>query len=91
MQSKSDRGAVLRALRKEAGVSQFRVAAATGIDPKTIYRLEAGTAATISRKSADALAKFYSEALGRTIQPADLGYQIGRLKKESNHGDEHER
>lgn len=82
MQAKSERGATLKALRKEVGVSQFRVAAATGIDPKTIYRLEAGSAATISKKSADALATFYSEALKREITSEMLGYQIGRLKKE---------
>lgn len=78
----SERGAPLRALRKEAGVSQFRVAAAVGLDPKTISLLELGKVETIRKASAERLAQFFSNALEREINPADLGYQIGRLKKD---------
>lgn len=84
MKQQSERGAVLKALRHEAGLSQLKVAAAVGLDTKTISLLELGKKASISKKSAEVLSKFYSEKLGRTIAPADLGYQIGRNNQEKS-------
>ncbi len=84
MLPKSERGAILKALRKEAGVSQFAVAVGTGLQPKTLYLLEAGRVATIRAASAEKLAQFYSTKLDREIKPDELGYQVGRVKKEQD-------
>jgi hypothetical protein len=75
-------GDILKNLRKEAAektgarISQAYVARETKLDPKTVSLLELGKVQSISQRSAQALARFYSRIVKRKLGPQDLGYPV---------------
>ncbi len=61
----------MRLLREEAGLSQHDLAVAAGLTASGLYQIESGRRAPKLR-TAQAIARALSEALGRPVTPDDI-------------------